>query len=769
MKRILALIWAAGSLLPLAAQEPYMARADRFSADSLSKLMRNYSLSIEWVGDDCRQFYYSTDDAQARHYWIVDTRSWRKRPLFDSEAMVRQLSAYADSSRRPTLRDLRIFDLEFDPKDPNGFSFEYNKHRLHYDRRRELLSERPQQASDKRNTGLPLRSGDWRRSYSGDSLCYVTAVGHNLVIARTDGSDSVRLTHDGARYHSYALSGNNDLDSATIGSAAGRWIGKSHYYLIVREDKRRVGELTLVDNLAEPRPTPKSYKFPMPGDKEVVQYDAWIVDADSMNIRRLDIDRWPDQKVEIPRFSQFAATDRYAYFVRRSRTCDSVELCRVDASAKRVDAIIREVCKPAQNDQQFNFHILNDGKEILWWSERSGYGHYYLYDGEGRLQGAVTSGEYVAGPIERIDTLRRTMIYAGYGKEPGINPHYRFYYKVRLDGGEPTLLTPGDGDHQISISPDGRFVEDMWSRMDMAPRHQICDMQGRSRIELEPCDLSELYALGWHEPEVIEVLAADSTTRLYGVVYLPFDREPGRKYPIISNVYPGPHVDLVPQAFALDDNYNQSLAQLGFVVINFAYRGSGPWRGRAFHSFGYGNLRDYALDDDMAVIRQIAERYPCADIDRVGIYGHSGGGFMTVAAMLQHPEFYKVGVAASGNHDNNIYTQWWGETFHGVKEVFDKEGNPHFECHIPTNIELAERLAGRLLLITGDMDNNVHPASTFRLADALIRANKRFDMVVIPGADHGLGDRYYVNLIRYYFTEHLLGLPQKDIDIVNHK
>ena len=230
----------------------------------------------------------------------------------------------------------------------------------------------------------------------------------------------------------------------------------------------------------------------------------------------------------------------------------------------------------------------------------------------------------------------------------------------------------------------------------------------------------------------------------------------------------GPHVDLVPQAFTLDDNYNQSLAQLGFVVINFAYRGSGPWRGRDFHTFGYGNLRDYALADDMAAIRQIAARYPCADIERVGIYGHSGGGFMTVAAMLNHPEFYKVGVAASGNHDNNIYSQWWGETFHGVKQTWGKDGKPHFECHIPTNIELADRLAGRLLLITGDMDNNVHPASTARLADALIRARKRFDMTVIPGADHGLGNSYYVNLIRYYFTEHLLGLPQQEIDIVKH-
>ena len=315
-------------------------------------------------------------------------------------------------------------------------------------------------------------------------------------------------------------------------------MGKSHYYLLVREDKREVEELTLVDNLARPRPKAKSYKFPMPGDEHVVQYDAWLVDADSMCIRKLDIARWPDQKVEVPRFSMIAHTDRYAWLVSRSRTCDSVELCRVDFAAHRVEPIIREVCKPAQNDQQFCFHILNEGRDILWWSERTGYGHYYLYDGNGRLQGAVTSGAYVAGKIERIDTLARTIVYEGYGREPGVNPHYRFYYKTGFNGGEPVLLTPGNGEHSVAFSPDGRFLTDTWSRMDRAPRHQVCDMKGRGRIELEPCDLSELYARGWHEPEVVEVLAADSVTRLYGIVYLPFDREPGRKYPIISNVYP---------------------------------------------------------------------------------------------------------------------------------------------------------------------------------------------------------------------------------------
>ena len=349
---------------------------------------------------------------------------------------------------------------------------------------------------------------------------------------------------------------------------------------------------------------------------------------------------------------------------------------------------------------------------------------YYLYDGEGNLRNPVTPGEdFVSGRIVRIDTLSREIIFEGYGREAGVNPYYTFYYKASMDGrSTPVCLTPGNGTHSIRFSDGGRFIVDDMSRMDLAPRHRIFDMKGRERFRMEDADLSALYRRGWKEPLVMKVHAADSVTSLYGVVYLPFDLDTTKKYPIISSVYPGPQIDLVPTAFFVDDNYNQSLAQLGFVVVNFAYRGSSPYRGRDFYAYGYGNLRDYPLDDDYSV------------------------------------------VAASGNYDNNIYTQWWGETFHGVSERKSQDGTVEFVCDVPGTCELAGNLKGNLLLITGDMDNNVHPASTIRLAHALIKAGKHFDMMIIPGADHGLGDKYYVNLIRLYFAEHLLGMDTDDIN-----
>ena len=333
------------------------------------------------------------------------------------------------------------------------------------------------------------------------------------------------------------------------------------------------------------------------------------------------------------------------------------------------------------------------------------------------------------------------------------------------------MLTPGNGNHELSLSPDGRYAVDKYSRVDCLPVTRALSVEHPSRSHLvEEADGTALLAAGWRPPVLLKLKAADGQTDLYGIMYLPSDLDPGRKYPLITNVYPGPQDDQIPLSFVIDDNGNQSLAELGFIVINVAPRGSSPLRGRDFYCYGYGNLRDYPLADTKHVIEELAQTHPYIDLDRVGIYGHSGGGFQTVAAMLTYPDFFKVGVAASGNHDNNIYIQWWGEIFHGVEARQDSvTRRTVFTSKIPTNMELAANLKGDLLLITGDVDKNVPPSSTYRLAHALIKANKRFDMFVLPGKDHGVMDEYYINLIRYYFVEHLLHASRRDINIINHQ
>ncbi len=727
-------------------------KAEEFGAKFSSRHILNNNLSINWIGD--RYFWYNNETPQGNEFHIVDTRNWKKSLLFDKKDVIAKLNTHLPEDKQIT--EIKSFSIDFNPENPDELIFAIQGGHYRYNRKTAALTNTEKPKRPKQLYAKPFQ----KRNFSKDSLYRFCADGDNLLLYNNREKDSTLLSSDGEHWYSFANDGYTEAGAKGLSGAKGLWIGGSHKYFVIREDKRKVGTISIVSSLANPRPTVRTYKYPMPGDKEVVRYEAFIADADSAVLHRLDIDTFRDQQIIVPRFSRFRNTDKSLWFLRTNRKRDTLDLCRVDTSDYKIKTVIREICPPHFNEQLFNYHIINDGKEIIWWSEREGKGAYYLYDGDGKLKNRIAGGDFVAGHTVKIDTAGRSMVFAGYGREKGINPHYKFYYKAGLDAGKAgkagkaagskvTLLTPGNGDHKIQFSPDGKYIFDTWSRMDCAPHYQVCDMRGRVRFDLGEADLTELYRKGWKEPEVVEFMAADSVTKLYGVVYLPFDIEQGKKYPVISNVYPGPQTDLVPQEFILDDNFNQSLAQLGFIVVNVSYRGSCPIRGHKFYNLGYGNLRDYALEDDYAVLQQVGERYP-ADLDRVGIYGHSGGGFMAVAAMLTRPDFYKVGVAASGNHDNNIYMQAWGEVFHGV--TLTEDG---FECKIPTNIELAANLKGKLLLITGDEDNNVHPASTLRLAKALIEEDKRFDMMIIPGADHGLGDRYYTNLIRYYFIENL--------------
>ena len=705
--------------------------------------MKNAYLTADWVSPEA--FTYSVETPEGREYYIVDAKSWKARKMFETAEFVGKLNSL--SEYKSDTVGFRLPNTRFDRKNPDVFRFSYKKGHFQYNiRTKELTVSEPLPTKP-----FKKQSPTWYRSYSKDSLYYVMTKGHDLWMYDVEKGDSICLDDNGERWNSYALGGKNELAPQKAGSVIGRWVGKSHKRLMIKEDWRGVGTLTIVNSLAKPRPTAETYKYPMPGDTGVVRYNIMLADADSGKLFHIDMDRFKDQIIKLPIMKVFPCTDRYAYLLRISRTCDTLDLCRIDVTDRSVKTLISEVCKPHYNEQLFSYHVINDGKEILWWSDRSGKGRWYLYDGEGNLKNALTEEDFVSGQIIKIDTTDRKVVFAGYGKEPGVNPHYKFFYEARMDGKSPAvLLTPGNGNHELKFAPKGKYMEDTWSRMDLVHQRQIVDRKGKVRFTLPGTDVSALEEKGWKYPDVISVKAADGETDLYGVVYSPSNIEEGKKYPIISCVYPGPQDDQVPQSFYFDENDNQTLANRGFVVINFAYRGSGPHRGKDFHTYGYGNLRDYPLDDDYAVVRQIAEKYPYADSTKVGIYGHSGGGFMTVAAMFARPDFYKVGVAASGNHDNNIYLQQWAETFHGVQHT-----GTGFSCRVPTNIENADRLNGKLLLITGDIDDNVHPASTYRLVDALIRKNKKFDMMVFPGKDHGMGGTYYVNLIHDYFTDHL--------------
>lgn len=737
-------------------------KAEKMSGDSLSGLIKGQSLYPSWI-DSTSCFYYSTRADGSNRYWLVDASTGHKTPIIkDVRRFIRDYAKIMGDTLDQV--DFTVYGIDFDKGNTRSFHIDRKGKKIVYDiasgRMREIKKKKePESRPSGRRTGWP------KSSTTTDSAFTMLGCGYDLYLRDNRSGKVTRLTDDGKQdcAHTYRLT-----TDTVDGGATGNWHG--HNYMQVIYDNSGIEEMGFIESLTEGRPKVNTFKMPMPGDSGIRRYSIYWYDADKDEGRYLPIDKYPDQTVELG----YDNNGDYIYFTRRSRKADHIDLCRINLKDGEVTEIISEECKPHINLTLFNYRLINGGKNILWWSERTGRGNYYLYDSEGGLLNRVTSGDnLVAGRVERIDSAGKYMIFAGYGGEEGIDPYYRHYYKVNLDGSGQRLLTPGNGNHTLDF-PRGRdcgWAIDRYSRIDLPTVMQTVSLDNPGVTHtIDSVNVNALKAAGWKAPEIFSVKAADGVTDLYGIMYKPSDFDPAHKYPIITNVYPGPQDDQIAREFTIDDNGNQSLAELGFIVITAPSRGSSPLRGRDFYTYGYGNMRDYPLADDKNTIETLAASRPYIDLDRVGIYGHSGGAFQTVAAMLTYPDFYKVGVAASGNHDNNIYIQWWGEAFHGLTETTDSvTGKTTFSSSIPTNMELAPNLRGRLMLITGDVDKNVPPSNTYRMADALIKAGKRFDMMVLPGKDHGVMCPYYQNLIRYYFVDNLLSPSAYHIDIINHK
>jgi dipeptidyl aminopeptidase/acylaminoacyl peptidase len=580
------------------------------------------------------------------------------------------------------------------------------------------------------------------------------------------------------------------------------WSKDSKKFAVVRNDQRKVGKLWVINSLANPRPTLETYPYGMPGEANQPQAELEVFEPASKGRVKIKTDKFKDQQVAVytapvtnlerERARQFqvergdqeqqqqqqqgppqgaqvepkwlADTSDKLFFNRTSRDLKRIDVCVADTSTGEVKTLIEERSNTYVEIKPLR--LLSTG-EMIHWSERDGWGHYYLFDSNGTLKAQLTSGEFVCSEIEGVDEKTRTLYFSANGREANEDPYYSHVYSVSLNGGPIKLLDPGDATHNVTMSDSAKYFLDNYSRINTAPTADVNDVQGTCILTLETTDVTALLEAGFKYPEPFKVKADDGITDLYGVMYKPFDFDPGKKYPIIAFVYPGPQTESVTKAFT-SRNDRITLAQFGFIVIEVGNRGGNPQRSKWYHTFGYGNLRDYGLADKKAAIEQLSRRHPFIDLDRVGIYGHSGGGFMSTAAMLVYPDFFKVAVSSSGNHENNIYNRWWSEKHHGVKEVTDKDGNVKFEYSIEKNSELAKNLKGHLMLATGDIDNNVHPANTLRMADALIKANKRFDFVILPGKRHGYADatNYFFWVRADYFCKHLIGDMADSVDMV---
>jgi dipeptidyl aminopeptidase/acylaminoacyl peptidase len=455
-------------------------------------------------------------------------------------------------------------------------------------------------------------------------------------------------------------------------------------------------------------------------------------------------------------------------FLSNSRDHKIATLRLADASTGDVRDVLREevATQFESGDNGPNWRVLPATNEVIWFSERDDWGQLYLYDlTTGALKSKITTGDGPVLSVERVDEKTRTIWFVAAGKVPGRDPYFRHLYRIGMNGKGLTLLTPEDGDHNTTLSPNGAVFVDSWSRADLAPTAVLRNANtGKLIATLEQGDISKLLASGWKAPTRITVKDRAGKWDLYGLMWTPTTLDSTKKYPIINYIYPGPQGGSVgSRQFSAATRDNQALAELGFIVV--AIDGTGnPTRSKSFHDAYYGRMSDNTLPDQIAGMKQLADRYRFIDLERAGMWGHSGGGFATASAMFQYPDFFKVGISESGNHDNRNYEDDWGERYHGLLTKSGATDNYEKEA----NQTLAKNLKGKLMLAHGTMDDNVPPDNTWLVVDALIKAGKDFDLVMIPNAAHGFGaaSNYMMRRRWDYFVQHLLGAtPPKEYQI----
>jgi len=594
----------------------------------------------------------------------------------------------------------------------------------------------------------------------------------NLWVRDMDTKNETQLTTDGVKDFGYATdnAGWKKSDRPVL-----LWSPDSKKIASFQQDQRNVSDMYVVStNVGAPKL--EAWKYPLPVDKDIIRIQRVIIEVDQPKLIRLKMEPDPRRGTLCDDISCSGSFDDNEWneagtqlaFVSTSRDHKQAKMRIADAVTGVVRDLFEEKVATQYESGQgaVNWHFLPASNEIIWYSERDDWGHLYLYDAStGQLKNQITKGNFVVTRLLKVDENERVMYFEANGREQGRDPYFSHFYRIDFSGKNLQLLTPEDGNHEIDLSPNGKYFTDSYSKPDMPPTAVLRDMHGKLISTLEKADISELLAKGWKAPEPIVVKSRDGRWDLYGLMFKPTQLDPAKKYPVINYIYPGPQGGGVgSRSFAAARGDNQALAELGFVVV--VIDGTcNPDRSKSFHDLCYGNMGDNTLEDQIAGLKQLAKTHPYLDLERVGVWGHSGGGFATAAAMFRYPDFYKVGISESGNHDNRGYEDDWGERYIGLLTK-DASGKSNYEGQ--ANQNFAANLKGKLLLAHGAMDDNVPPYNTYLVIQALEKANKDFDLIIFPNARHGYGsDSYYMMRRRWdYFVKNLLGAePPKEFKI----
>lgn len=768
--------------------------AERFSAKRIGQMVFSTSVRPVWFrnGD---KFLYAWKTSDGTQYYIADPKAGKTEPVFDMDKLAMQIT---EIMRDPfDAKHLPISNISIDPENDGILKFDIKStkektdttgkatgEKLTYHFRYEIAGKKLTYDTADKKEKYP----DWA-NVSPDGLTGVYMKNSNLFYMDTlnlrkaakDPKDSTlvehRITSDGYKDFCYGInnySGNTETDTTKrVFPSELVWSPDSRHIAVMRWDMAPLKDFWVINSLTQPRPTLETYKYQMPGEPGpkghlyVFSTSDWTSRQVKINaFKDQDLIMQPDVRTTDDQFDEFYSSrwlgdDNGFYLTRMSRDLKRMDICYVGVDSDSTRTVISERMNTYVESRQTR--LLDGGRKMIHWSERNGWANLYLYNADGTLIRNLTEGAYHVDDVLAVNEKEGYVLFRACGKEKGENPYQMHVYRVSLQGGEPKMLDIPDMNIDAIASDDGKYFIANYSRVDCKPASALFDAAGKNVCDLGEADFSLLFAAGYKFPERFKVKAADGITDLYGAIYKPFDFDSTKVYPICDYVYPGPQVEANNISWSRGFTRTDRLAQLGFIVITVGNRGGHPDRSKWYHNYGYGNLRDYGLEDQKYAIQQLGARYSWIDLNRVGIHGHSGGGFMSTAAMLKYPDFFKAAVSCAGNHDNSIYNRWWSEQHHGITEKVEA-GDTTFVYSIETNPEIASNLKGHLMLVHGDIDNNVHPANTIRVVNALIRANKRFDMLILPGQRHGFGDmnEYFFWRMADYYCEWLMGSSKRD-------
>ncbi|WP_414649871.1 S9 family peptidase [Dyella sp.] len=727
------------------------ARAERFVSFNTTPLVDHAVTSVNWL--DGTHFWYRDHDASGDHYLRYDTATGQASPLFDQARMATALEK--SGVKKVEANKLGITGFETLTDGRLGIE-RGGKHYICDAKGDDCTAQQDKEpgvvSPDKRSEAF-IR--DW-----------------NLWVRDIASGKETQLTTDGVENYGYATdnAGWKHTDAAIL-----VWSPDSSQIATFQQDQRKTGDMYLVStNVGHPKL--EQWKYPLPGDDNVTMIERVVIHVADKHVVRLQMPAdqhrsslcddiscgrdggWDDVK--------WSGDSKSLAFVSTSRDHKQEWFRLADPQTGNVRTVFDEKVKTyfESGNDMVNWHYLPDTDEAIWFSERDGWGQLYLYSLKtGKLEHAITQGEGNVTQVLRVDPATRTIWFRGVGKEKGVDPYYQQFYKIGFDGKHATLLTPEAADHTISLSDDGRFFVDAYSTPTTPTITVLRDAQdGHTLHQVAKADISRLTAAGWQAPQPFTVKARDGKTDLYGLMFKPTHFDPSKKYPIVDYIYPGPQTGSVgSRSFSAGHGDHQALAELGFIVVAIDGMGT-PWRSKAFHDAYFERIEDNTLPDQVAGLKELGKRYAWIDMDRVGIWGHSGGGNATVGAMFHYPDFFKVGIAESGNQDNRNYEDDWAEKWQGLLKK-NPDGSSNYDKQ--ANQSFAANLKGHLMLAHGTMDDNVPPSETLLVVDALIKANKDFDLVMIPNAHHGYGaaSTYMMRRRWDYFVRYLMGAqPPKE-------